>query len=185
VKGLIWQTQLMESNRSLLSVYRGWEGYQLSLVDAIAPLTRDQLRYRPAPRLRSVGETAGHIGEGRFDWLKGILSDDAPRLVQEVEALKPATSYDENAGELVGLLEDTWRLIDHILMNWTADDLESSLVLPYEGKSYRVPYQWVVWRILTHDVHHGGEISLALGLQDIPVPKLGDLGGHLTEVPEA
>jgi uncharacterized damage-inducible protein DinB len=33
---------------------------------------------------------------------------------------------------------------------------------------------------LSHDLHHGGQIALMLGLQGIDVPELGDKGGHLT-----
>ena len=42
----------------LMTVYKGWDGYQISLVRAIAPLSREQLAYRPASHLRSAGEIA-------------------------------------------------------------------------------------------------------------------------------
>jgi hypothetical protein len=34
--------------------YRGWQDYQALLVDAVSPLTPEQLALRPAPSLRSV-----------------------------------------------------------------------------------------------------------------------------------
>ena len=37
----------MEETISLLSVYSGWNGYQVSLVNAIAPLSQEQLAYCP------------------------------------------------------------------------------------------------------------------------------------------
>lgn len=33
---------------------------------------------------------------------------------------------------------------------------------------------------MSHDLHHGGQLALMLGLQGIDVPELGDKGGHLT-----
>ena len=45
----------------LMSVYKGWDGYQVGLVHAIAPLSREQLAWRGSPHLRSVGELAAHI----------------------------------------------------------------------------------------------------------------------------
>ena len=27
---------------------------------------------------------------------------------------------------------------------------------------------WVVWHVLEHDLHHGGEVSLTLGVHGIP-----------------
>ena len=38
-----------EEMHSLLTIFQGWDGYQISLVRAIAPLSREQLLYRPAP----------------------------------------------------------------------------------------------------------------------------------------
>ena len=35
--------------------------------------------------------------------------------------------------------------------------------------------------ILSHDLHHGGELVMLLGIQGINVPELGDLGGHIIE----
>jgi len=46
---------------NLADVLDGWNGYQTSLVDAISPLTREQLIWKPAPNLRSVGDLARHI----------------------------------------------------------------------------------------------------------------------------
>jgi hypothetical protein len=48
-----------------------------------------------------------------------------------------------------------------------------------------VSRQWTIWRILTHDVHHGGQLALMLGTQGIPVFELGDLFGHITLPPLA
>ena len=38
---------------------------------------------------------------------------------------------------------------------------------------------------MSHDLHHGGELSILLGMQGIEIPDLGDQGGHLTELPLA
>jgi uncharacterized damage-inducible protein DinB len=60
---------------SLAAVFDGWDTYNTSIVRAVAPLTQSQLRFQPAPGLRSVGETASHIGLGRIDWFQRM---DAP-----------------------------------------------------------------------------------------------------------
>ncbi len=43
----------------------------------------------------------------------------------------------------------------------------------------------LMWRIMSHDLHHGGELAVTPGLQGIAIPELGDLGGHITEPPLA
>jgi hypothetical protein len=48
-----------------------------------------------------------------------------------------------------------------------------------------VSRQWTIWRIMAHDIHHGGELVLMLGMQGIDNFELGDLGGHIIEPPLA
>jgi hypothetical protein len=73
-------------------------------------------------------------------------------------------------------------MIQDGLARWTVDDLGKPLDLPpYQGRRYALTRQWVIWRILSHDIHHGGELAVMLGMQGIAVPELGDEGGHLTE----
>ena len=38
--------------QALSAVYSGWDDHQISLVRAIAPLSREHLLWRPAPHLR-------------------------------------------------------------------------------------------------------------------------------------
>ncbi len=47
-----------EKIHSLSTIFKGWDGYQISLVRAIAPLSSEQLAYRPASHLRTAGELA-------------------------------------------------------------------------------------------------------------------------------
>ena len=50
----------------------------------------------------------------------------------------------------------------------------------WNGEKWAVSRQWVVWRIMAHDIHHGGELALMLGMQGIEAFELQALGGHLT-----
>lgn len=165
---------------SLWTVYDGWDGYQTSLVHAVAPLTPAQLAWRAAPGLRSVGELAEHISLGRVDWFKRI---GAPNSAALAANLPSAGSLAGDAGQLVSWLEKTWAMIDATLSAWTIADLAKSYHHEYWGKTYAVSHQWTIWRIMAHDLHHGGQLSELLMAQGIPIPELGDLGGHLTEPP--
>ena len=182
---------------SLMSVYEGWDGYQLALVRTVTPLLPEQLAWRAAPHLRSTGELIAHIVTGRIGWIHTNMGVESPVVTEWIAewrdtskqsrfvggALKEGTEHNTKA--LGSGLEATWKMIEGILTGWTTDDLRRTFLHPYWGKTYVVPYQWVLWRIMCHDIHHGGELSIMLGLQGIPVPDLGDQGGHLTEVIEA
>src|SRR6266481_2438632 len=79
-------------------------------------------------------------------------------------------------------LEASWQMIETTLTTWTVADLTQTYRHIREGKMYVVSRQWTIWRIMSHDLHHGGELAILLGLQGIEIPDLGDRGGHLTEL---
>ena len=35
------------------------------------------------------------------------------------------------------------------------------------GEHYSFTRQWVIWHLIEHDLHHGGEISLTLGAHEL------------------
>ncbi len=173
------------NGHSLLMVYNGWDGYQISLVRAIAPLSREQLAYRPEPHLRSAGEIARHISEGRFGWFQRTFGVSSAKPANLVVAWQSENAIEEQSAELVRGLEATWQMIEDALHRWTVADLAQTYPLSYQGKNYALPRQWILWRIMAHDLHHGGELAVTLGLQGISLPELGDEGGHITEPPLA
>ncbi len=181
---------------SLATIYDGWNGHQTSLVNAIAPLTPEQLRWRPAPHLQSVGEVARHISFGRITWFARMGAPGCAALVDQIPAwetdsggnrdiVESALPIAEQATDLVYWLENTWQMIDATLTQWTVNDLAQSYRHTWNGQVYAVSRQWTLWRILTHDVHHGGQIALMLGTQGIEAFELGALFGHITFPPLA
>ncbi len=173
------------SSIPLSRIYDGWDGYQTSIVHAIQPLSSEQLAWRPRPGLRSVGEVASHIAVGRVDWFARMPAPGSRELEAEIKQLASETAFANDKEEIVHWLEKPWNMIAVTLAQWTAADLERSYRHPYSGQVFQVSFQWTIWRILTHDVHHGGELALMLGMQGIEVPELGDLFGHLTWPPLA
>lgn len=168
-------------NPALMDIYRGWDDHQISLVRAVAPLTREQLLWRPAPHLRTTGEVIAHIIGGRINWFYRILGLGSPEFAVQVAAWRPEDLIEEQPDQLLRWLDLTWQMIEQGMTTWNVDDLSYVYHLPYEGQNYALPRQWIVWRILEHDIHHGGELALMLGIQGIAIPDLGDQGGHLTE----
>jgi uncharacterized damage-inducible protein DinB len=194
------------AGQSLQSVYEGWDGHQLALVRAISALTSAQLAYRPAPHLRSVGELVSHIALGRIDWFHRMGAPGSAELARQIASEEPEKADTEHpaalgrwldaiarqeaaiTAELPALLhwlEASWRMIETTLTTWSVTDLAETYRHAYAGKTFAVSRQWTIWRILAHDLHHGGQVATLLGLQGIEIPDLGDQGGHLTELPLA
>ncbi|CAN5664489.1 hypothetical protein BH11ARM2_BH11ARM2_00150 [soil metagenome] len=166
---------------ALTYVFDGWDGYARSIAEAIRPLTPDQLDFSGDEEMRTVGELAWHIAHGRVDWFGRMGVAGCSELAVEMEAMETP----EEAVDLVEWLDRTWRIVQSTLEGWTVDDLAETYRQPYQDKVYAVSRQWVVWRVMTHDVHHGGQLSELLALQGILPLELTLLGGHLTVPPLA
>ncbi len=175
----------LSGSTPLRVVFDGWDSNQISLVRAIAPLSPQQLAFRPAPRRRSTGAVASHISLGRIGWFERMGAPGSDELARQAAAWDAEALVVENASELVRRLEATWQMIDETLARWTVADLAQTYRHTYWGKTYAISRQWTIWRIMAHDIHHGGELSALLGIQGVEAPELGDLGGHLTEPPLA
>lgn len=170
---------------SLSTIFNGWDGYQTSIVHAVEPLTRERLLFRPAAHLCSVGEVAAHIALGRIDWFARMAAPGSQELARRAVEKGGEAAIVDNRAEILQWLNASWKMIEDTLNQWTVEDLARTYRHEYNGQVYAVSYQWTIWRILTHDIHHGGELALLLGMQGIAVPELGDLFGHLTMPPLA
>jgi uncharacterized damage-inducible protein DinB len=185
---------MAESPISLQSIFEGWAGYNASLIGALRRRTPMELAWRPKADMRSVGELVRHIALGRITW---FLRMQAPGSIEAADAVSVWTTDEEGnrhaaeealhitqyAGELIAWLERSWLMIDLTLSAWNADDLAVTFSYTWNGQQWAIPRQWTIFRILAHDIHHGGELSLMLGQQGIEAFELSALGGHIVMPP--
>ena len=171
-------------NEVLLTFYTAWQAYQERLTAALAPLTAEQLALRAAPGLRSIGENALHLVGCRMFWFTEVLGEDGGeelrRYARWNEAALGAPYPDEHAlalalgrpvptaGELAQGLDRTWHFMADRLTRWSPTDLQQTLREEGDGPPVEVSRAWVVWHVLEHDLHHGGELSLTLGMHGLP-----------------
>ncbi len=162
---------MSDNNLSLATVYKGWDIYQQHQVKAIAPLTPDQLALQAAPHLRSTGMIATHIIAVRVRWFHGLMGEGGTEI-DPIGSWDRAGTPVRTAAELVSGLEVTWQLIQQSLTRWTLTDLDYIFRDTYQGKTYTLSRQWVIWHVIEHDLHHGGELSFALGMHGLAAPDL-------------
>ncbi|MGZ3646957.1 MAG: DinB family protein [Ktedonobacteraceae bacterium] len=155
----------------LITFYKGWETYQQSLVEIIAPLSSEQLALPAALHQWTIGMLVQHMVANRVWWFHRWMGEGSPDLAPIVRwdpgdnEVPPALA----STELVAGLEATWHMIAQALARWTPADLGQIFPPPaflsegekkFFGERTR---QWMIWYVLQHEIHHGGELSLALG----------------------
>jgi len=163
---------------ALRSFYEGWANHQTLLIDALRNLSLEQLDLRTASHQWAIWQLAGHVAGSRAYWFHDVLGEgeastrDLFRVetttVPDVPVSDAGWEDDEDhprsADELVDGLTRTWELVDECLQRWTLEELRASVARP--GRTHH--RGWVVWHVMEHDVHHGGEISQILGSNKLP-----------------
>ncbi len=137
-----------------------WRCYQDLLIRAIAPLTAEQVAYRLGTQ-RSAGEIAAHIISVRAWYLHGVMGEGEAEIAALIDWDKPDAPLRSSAELLVGL-DQTWQLLTGCLARWTDDNMRNDTFY-INWRDRHEPRGWVVWHMLEHEIHHGGELSFTLG----------------------
>lgn len=173
---------------NLAQIFEGWGGYQMSLLHALTPLSGEQLSWRPAAERRSLGELFRHLSLGRITWLARMgapgmdtIEQRVPRWYRDGDGTRHVVEESvssHNAAVLAEWLTLSWLPIQRVLNEWTVDEVFQTYPHRFRGTDYVVSRQWTLWRIMSHDIHHGGQIAMMLALQGIEAFELRALGGH-------
>ena len=148
--------------------WQGWKTYQALLIKAIAPLSADQLALRAAPNLRPIDNIVSHIIGARARWYTLDMHEGGEIMASFNDWGRPGTPT-RSAAELVNGLETTWQLMQAALERWTPAEWEEVVSGTPEEPETRA---WVIWHLIEHDLHHGGEVSLTLGIHGLDAPAL-------------
>jgi uncharacterized damage-inducible protein DinB len=151
-----------ENHTTLSNYYKGWDNYQDLLTKAIAPLSAEQLTLRAAPHLRPIGLITAHIISARVWWFHNIMGEGHSDLASMAD-WDDDDAPPRSAAELVDGLEASWQMIQNVLALRTPADLDQT----FQRRSESVSRQWIIWHVIEHDLHHGGEISLTLGMNGL------------------
>lgn len=181
---------MKKANDSLKDIFDGWNGYNLSIINAIKSLSPEQLSWRPGEQLYTVGQVARHISLGRVIWFVRMDAPGSAELAGQIRDWKQDDDGnahiveekvidDSQPEELAHWLALSWEMIEKTLTSWTVNDLNQNYRIVWNKNTYLPSRQWTIWRIMSHDIHHGGEISLMLGMQGIQAFELSVLFGHI------
>ena len=154
----------------------GWENHQRALLQTIASLSSEQLALPPGTEQRAIGDLLEHMIGARFNWFYMWMGEGDPAVDwSDGEENEESIAY--KAASLVTMFEKSWHVISSALDRWTSSELEQIFIPPAshqewlrrQGLEEEVPHtrQWIVWHVMEHEIHHGGELSLALGMHGV------------------
>ncbi len=139
-------------------VFASWQNFQEALLRAIESLTDPQLYQPIVPGQRTPGDIVKHIVYGRAFWLHQALGARAATV-------EPLLQWDDpddpprTATELAQGLTATWQLLAAALLQGAASD---------EIVGAEIVGLQILWGLIDHDLPHGGELSLLLGVAGLP-----------------
>jgi uncharacterized damage-inducible protein DinB len=164
---ILKEKEMQQDTPSTLDViYENWRGYNGRLQKCIAPLTGEQLSLQPAPRMWPLGQIVQHMISVRAGWFSYTLQD-ADEVMNEYMQWGQHGSPERSVAELVHGLDETWAFIESRLQRWTPADCAKTFPDEYDGQVYEVSRSWVIYHVLEHDLHHGSEVSLILGMNGL------------------
>ena len=156
----------MGNDQTLVTTfYKGWHDYQQALVEALATLSDEQLGLHVGSELRSVQQIARHIIGARARWFY-MLMGEGGEAFQDMGGWDRPDAPQRSAAELIEGLQRTWDGMHEAIARWNDEQWQQTWPGD-EDEPTTLTRQWVIWHLIEHDLHHGGEISLTLGAHDL------------------
>lgn len=157
----------MNGTAGVARFYAGWRLANDALVTAIAPLTAEQLALPVGSATWPIWASVSHLAGTRVYWLCHVFGEPGGGTTPFTD---PNMGWEDDLGhprgadELVDALRSTFAIVEHALDTWTPESLTQSArrVRP-DGQIQIHTRQSVLWRMITHDAYHAGEIALTLG----------------------
>jgi uncharacterized damage-inducible protein DinB len=129
----------------------------------------NQLAWKPHEKSMSLGRLATHIAEIP-GWVHGIINQD--EFVMGVGAYSPPTA--ESVFEILDLFDRNVAVVSENLQ----DQTNEHLMAPWRLKKgdqvlMEIPRMAMIrTMLLSHIIHHRGQLSVYLRLHDVPLPSV-------------
>lgn len=157
---------------SIRPFYDMWPQYNDRLREVVAAMTDDQLAVRPSPIGWPIWATVGHTAGARVYWLCDVIGEPGAETTPFPEVVNGGWEDDpdhpRSATELVAALDSTFALIENSLDRWTPEMLPDEFSRTWLGVTVVHTRASILQRLFTHDAYHCGELSLTLGIHELP-----------------
>jgi uncharacterized damage-inducible protein DinB len=154
--------------------YDGWAEQHRRIVETLRPLTAEQVQLRPSPSEWAIWMLAANMVGGRMYWLCFMLQEDDQGVGPEWTGWEDDPDHPRTAEELVAAFEKSGSVVEACLDKWTLSDLNVEVTRNnFWGQPVTISPAWVLWRLMSHEAHHGSEIALILRMHGLPTQIAG------------
>ncbi|MGE0598035.1 MAG: DinB family protein [Dehalococcoidia bacterium] len=163
---------------SLRTSYNLWPVYNRQLIEAIRPLSPNEVRLAPGPERWPLWAVAGHLACQRVFWLADFAGVPGKESTPFLDAASNCPGDDDlenvlEADRLVRALETTFVLIERCLDSWTIESLSEEIVRNWpNGETWRRERGNVIQRVFAHDLSHIAEMNETLAAAGRPAVNL-------------
>lgn len=148
--------------QTLATFYEGWKNFQDLVCSALGRLDESQAALRASPELRTIDEITRHMIGARARWFYMGL-EEGGEIFRELGAWDRPGMPPRSPAELAHGLETTWQGMQEAIARWTPEQWQQTFPGEDESEPETITRAWIIWHLIEHDLHHGGEISLTLG----------------------
>ncbi len=147
--------------------YEGWRLANDTLIAALQHLTSEQVAIPVGSPTWPIWASASHLAGARVYWLCHIFKEPGAETTPFTDpsgfGWEDDLTHPRDAKELTGALASSFGIVERCLATWTPESLTQEARRVRENVVQIHTRQSVLWRLITHDAFHSGEISLALG----------------------
>jgi uncharacterized damage-inducible protein DinB len=151
--------------------YEGWRFTNERLIEKIGALSLEQLELKATSDLWPIWAITAHIAVTRVYWLCAVLmepgAEGTPFTDPSGEGWEDDLTHPRQSGELVLALESSWKIVEDCLDRWTVPMLQDEFRRERDGTIQVHTRQSVLFRLITHDAEHCGQISQTLGMHGL------------------
>ncbi len=138
-----------------IQLFHHWEQVRADLISTIEKFSDDELAFAPCERSWPVGKIMLHIAECEDHWLHAVVRHELEPPVRYALADYPTKAAIK---EVLNIAHSrTAGYLDSLDMA----DLQTTYQTRF-GETFSL--YWIIWHVLEHEIHHRGELSLALGM---------------------
>jgi len=139
----------------LSQMFAHWEQVRADLLTTIDKFSEEELAYSPYPGCWSIGKTMLHIADCEDYWLHVVVEPSLPPdFLYELADYPTKTAIKTKLDQAH---QRTLVLLDKLDERNLTDGRQTP-----RRETFTVG--WIIWHVLEHEIHHRGELSMALGL---------------------